>query len=60
MQPEQKGTAEREAQAAFVRALTERARAEDHDNPWPRGCRYWHMHNEIWRRERARQERTHA
>lgn len=59
-QPTHKTTAEREASAALVRALREKARDEDPNNPWRRGSQYWHMHNQMWRRARARRVLTNG
>jgi hypothetical protein len=52
---EQSTTPEGDALAAIGWMLVAEASAEDPHNPWPRGCRYWHTHNKMWRRDRARQ-----
>lgn len=30
--------------------------AVDPRNPWPVGCEWWRAQNEMWRRDRAKQE----
>jgi hypothetical protein len=56
----QSTTPEGDALAAIGWMLVAEASAEDPHNPWPRGCRYWHMHNKMWRRDRARQASAYA